>query len=98
MAFEPHFSVDGNFLRCLTVFRQQIIDDIDEESTRATRRVINRVTEIRSSHLHHERANLAWGAELAVECGLAEMRQKVFKDVALNVGPKLFELYCIKLI
>src|SRR2546428_3268988 len=98
MAFKPLLSVDGNFLWCLTVFRKQVIDDVNEETARPARRVINRVTEIRSSHLHHESPDLAWGAELPVKCRLTEMGEEIFKDIALHVGPEFFELYCIQFI
>ena len=71
---------------------------VDQEARRTASRVVDRVTEVRVRHLDHERADLAWRAELAVQGGLAQMREKVLEDVALDVRPELLELDAVEFV
>ena len=80
------------------IFGQQVVHGIDQETGSAHRRVEYGITDVRVNHLDHEGADLARGAELAVERTGAKVHKQVFEDVTLHIRAELAEFESVQLV
>ena len=65
-SFEPVLAVDRHFLRLLAVTGEHVVHYVDQEARGARGRVVDGIAKLRGHHFHHERPDLARGAELSV--------------------------------
>ena len=97
---QPFLAVNRDFAEMVRVFGEDVLNGVDEEPARAAGGIKDGVAEVGIEHLDHRKPDLARGAELAEERAFlgGEVLEKVFVDVALDVGAEFRELDAVEFV